>query len=92
MLSPRYPASQSLVMFSFVTEEAIHLPPAPDMLRSYGEGENLGAGARGCENGLEKEEEGVGENGRSLSLYKGDVECAPPRLPLEISYLSKCLD
>ena len=51
MLSARYPASRSLVMFSSMTEEAIHLPPALDMLRSYGEGENLGAGARGCENG-----------------------------------------
>ena len=30
----------------------------------------------------------MGENGRSLSLYKGNVECVPPRLPLEISYFS----
>ena len=28
----RYPASRSFVMFSSVTEETIHLPPAPDML------------------------------------------------------------
>ena len=28
----RYPASHSFVMFSSVTEETIHLPPAPDML------------------------------------------------------------
>ena len=51
ILSARYLASRSLVMFYSVTEEAIDLPPAPDMLRSYGEGENLGAGAQGCENG-----------------------------------------
>ena len=28
----RYPAPRSFVMFSSVTEETIHLPPAPDML------------------------------------------------------------
>ena len=28
----------------------------------------------------------MGENGRSLSLYKGGAECAPPHLPLEITY------
>ena len=37
----RYPASRSFVMSSSVTEEAIHLPPAPDMfgmaLRRKGE-------------------------------------------------------
>ena len=27
----RYPASRSFVMFSSVMEEAIHLPPTPDM-------------------------------------------------------------
>ena len=28
----------------------------------------------------------MGENGRSLSLYKGGTECAPLHLPLEITY------
>ena len=28
----RYPASRNFFMFSFVMEETIHLPPAPDML------------------------------------------------------------
>ena len=32
MSAARYPASRSFVMFSSVTEETIHLPPAPDML------------------------------------------------------------
>ena len=32
MSAARYPASRSFVMFSSMTEETIHLPPAPDML------------------------------------------------------------
>lgn len=31
MSAAKYPASRSFVMSSSVTEEAIHLPPAPDM-------------------------------------------------------------
>ena len=31
MFVVKYPASRSFLMSSFVTEEAIHLPPAPDM-------------------------------------------------------------
>ena len=32
MSAARYPASRSFVLFSSVTGETIHLPPAPDML------------------------------------------------------------
>src|SRR3954471_11025572 len=47
----RYPASRSLVMSFSLTEEAIHLPCAPDpdmvgVLTWGGKDENLGAGAR----------------------------------------------
>ena len=30
MSAEKYPTSQSFLMSSFLTEEAIHLPPAPD--------------------------------------------------------------
>ena len=35
---------------------------------------------------MSEEEEGVGEKGESLSLYKGGKNCAPPDLPVKIAY------
>ena len=74
-------------MFSSVTEEAIHLPPAPDMfgvfLRRRCE---LGRWSSSAQEWMSKEEEGVGEKGESLSLYKGGRNCAPPHLPGKPAY------
>ena len=35
---------------------------------------------------MSKEEEGVGEKGESLSLYKGGRSYAPPHLPGKLAY------
>ena len=87
MSAARYPASWSFVMSSYIMEETIHLPPAPDMFEWLcREGENLGAAARACENGWAGEEEGMGEKEESLSLYKGSRNCAPPHLPGKLAY------
>ena len=74
-------------MFSSVTEETIHLPPAPDMfgvvLRRKCELGRWSSRAQEC---MSKEEEGVGEKGESLSLYKGGRSYAPPHLPGKLAY------
>ena len=83
----RYPAPRSFVMFSSVTEETIHLPPAPDMfgvvLRRKCELGCWSSSAREC---MGKEEEGAGEKEESLSLYKGGRSYAPPHLPGKLAY------
>ena len=48
----KYPAFLSFFMCPSMTEETIHLPPAPDMTgEGRGGSEDLGAGARVRENG-----------------------------------------
>ena len=74
-----------------LTEETIHLPctPDPDMVGvlSWGEkDENLGAGAREWGRQRERERQGVGETGESLSLYKGSEYQAPPHSPYKLAY------
>ena len=63
-----------------LTEETIHLPcaPDPDMAECFLDAEknkNLGAGVREW---MGREEEGVGEKVKSLSLYKDYEYQAPP--------------
>src|SRR3954470_2888510 len=78
----RYPAPRSFVMSSSVTEETIHLPPAPDMLGVVlRRKRELGRWSSSAREWMSKEEEGVGEKDESLSLYKGGRNYAPPHLP-----------
>ena len=74
-------------MFSSVTEETIHLPPAPDMfgvaLRRKCE---LGRWSSSAQEWMGREEEGVGEKEESLSFYKGGRNYAPPHLPGKLAY------
>ena len=79
----KYPASRSFVMSFSLMEEAIHLPCAPDpdmagVLFCGGKDGSLGTGAREW---MGREEEGVGEKVKSLSLYKGCEYQAPPHSP-----------
>ena len=68
MCLDKYPASQSFLMSSFLTEEAIHLPPAPypDMIRVRFRAENVRAWALELKNGWEEEGEGMDERGGIL--------------------------
>ena len=78
----KYPAFLSLLMCPSVTEEAIHLPPAPNMfgvfLRRRCE---LGRWISSAQEWIGREVEGVGKKEESLSIYKGDRNCVPPHLP-----------
>ena len=79
MSSDKYPAFLNLLIFPSVMEEAIHLPPAPDM---------IGEGSRWevrtweleleCADGQAREEEGVNGKGGSLSPYMGGRDYEPP--------------
>ena len=58
----KYPTFLSFLMCPSMTEETIHLPPAPDMTgEGRGGSADLGAGARLRKNGWAEEEEGVGD-------------------------------
>ena len=74
-------------MLSSITEETIHLPPAPDMfgvvLRRKHE---LGRWSSSAREWMGREEEGAGEQEETLSLYKGGRNYAPPHLPGKIAY------
>ena len=61
-------------------EETIHLPwpPDPDLAECFFEVEKMGAWALELENGRT---EGVGEEGESLSPYKGREYRTPPNSP-----------
>ena len=87
MLLDKYPAFLSFLMCPSVTEETIHLPPAPDIfgvvLRRKCE---LGRWRSSAREWMGREEEGVGEKEESLSLYEGGRNCAPPHLPRKIAY------
>ena len=63
MSSGRYPALLSFLMCPSVTEETIHLPPTPDMIRVLFWAEKMRAWALELENGWVEEGEGVGEKG-----------------------------
>ena len=61
MSADKYPAPRSFVMFSSVTEETIHLPPAPDMLGVVLRRKcELGRCSSSAQEWMSKEEEGVG--------------------------------
>ena len=62
MSTDRYPASRSFLLSSFLTEEAIHLPPALDMFGMFF-AEKVRAWALELENEWAEEGEGMGERG-----------------------------
>ena len=68
------------------------MPPTPDM---FGYAEMAWTRALELEEARmdkQKEEEGVGENGESLSLYRGDKNGEPPHFPVENRLFPKCHD
>ena len=70
-----------------MTEEAIHLPPAPDIFGVILQRKcELGHWSSSAREWMVREEEGMGETEESLSLYKGSRNCAPPYLPHKIAY------
>ena len=72
ILTAKYPAPRIFLMCRSVMEEAIHLPPAPDMIgEGRGEGCGLGRWSSSAQEWMSKEEEGEGRKGETLSLYKG---------------------
>ena len=79
----KYPASRSFVMSFSLTEEAIHLPCAPDrdMVGVLFWAERMRAWALELENGWAETENEWVKKGESLSLYKGSEYQAPPHSP-----------
>ena len=74
-------------MFSSMTEETIHLPPALDMFGVFLQRRcELGRWSSSAREWMGREEEGVGEKEESLSLYKGGRSYAPPHLPGKLAY------
>ena len=74
-------------MFSSITEETIHLPPASDMFGVVWRRKcELGRWSSSAQEWMGREEEGVGEKEESLSLYKGGRSYAPPHLPGKLAY------
>ena len=79
----KYPASRSSLMFSSVTEEAIHLPcaPDPDMVGVFFGGGKDGILGAEAQERMGREEEGMGERVDPYPLIKAaDVKRLPTHL------------
>ena len=79
----RYPASRSLVMSFSLTEEAIHLPcaPDPDMVECFLEAEKMRTWALELENGRADREKVWVKGGNPCLLIKAvNIKLLPTRL------------
>ena len=78
----RYPASRSSVMSFSLTEEAIHLPcaPDPDMVECFLEAEKMRTWALELENGGQREKAWVKERNPYLLIKAVNIKCLPTRL------------
>ena len=70
-----------------VTEEAIHLPPAPDMIgEGRGEGCGLGSWSSSAQEWMSKEEEGVGRKRLNLVPLQGRPKLCASTSLVKLAY------